>query len=482
MKDGQLNTSIYIQYQTLLFLLRNNFYAFCRYYDPSFYTHGKPHLKVICDAFQQVTEGKIKKLAISVPPRSGKSYTVSLWCAWMIGKLQDDPNLSIMRNSYGSSLAEKFSYDIREMIQSPKFLQVFPQVKLKQDHKRIEDWAITTGKQSTYFCAGVGGPVTGKGCRTAGILDDSIKNLEDALSEIILDKTWGWTVSTHLSRFESGCPQIHIGTRWSKKDPIGMSIETDKGEGWTQIVIPALDENGNSFCEEIKTTQEYLELKKIMPSFVWEAEFMQNPVETKGLLFPEDELKRFSIKELEKYFDPKQREEFDAVFGYTDTADEGTDFLASGTLAVIGDRYYLIDVIFTQEPIEVTEPMVAQMITATNQIKHTVESNNGGKAFAMKLKELVRNTGSRCHIKWRPNTTNKETRILMHSGVVKQFIWFRDDYEIGSQYDQFMKALTDYVRLGKNKHDDAPDMVTGLAEMFSKTNNIRFLTNESTRK
>jgi len=470
--------------QTLKYILRNNFYAYCRYYDPTFYTLNRPHLQIFCDSLQLITDGKIKKLAISVPPRSGKSYTVSLWCSWTIGRSWNDPDLSIMRNSYGSSLAEKFSYDIRDMIKSDKFLAVFPEVVIKADHSRVEDWAIEGSKQSTYFCAGVGGAITGKGCKTAAILDDPIKNLEDALSEVIIDKTWDWVVSTHLSRLETDCPEIYIMTRWSKKDPIGQRLEKDgvdesKGElkGWVIVRIPALDEKGESFCSEIKTTEEYLDLKKIMDSYIWESEFMQNPVESKGLLFPPEELNYFSINELKKYLDPKQKESFDFVIGYTDTADEGTDYLASGALAAIGDKNYLIDVVFTQEPIEVTEPLVAQLIIATDQTKHRIESNNGGKGFGMKVKELVREAGSFCNVKWAPTSKNKETRILMSSGIVKEFIYFRNDYEVGSQYDLFMRFLTSYVRLGKNKHDDAPDMITGLAEMLSKGRSIRFLTN-----
>lgn len=475
--------------QVLLFILQTNFYAYCRYYDPVFFSPDKPHLKVLCDAFQLVTDHSVKKLAISLPPRAGKSYTTSLWCAWMIGRNRSDPDLSIMRNSYGGSLAEKFSYDIRDMIRSSKFLTVFPEVRLKDDHSRVDDWAIEDAKQSTYFCAGVGGGITGKGCKTAGILDDPIKNLEDALSDVILTKTWDWVVSTHLSRFEKDCPEIYIETRWSKKDPVGQRLEKDQVDrskgvlnGWTIIEIPALDSEGNSFCSAIKSTEEYLQLKKIMDAYIWESEYMQNPIESKGLLFPPDQLNYYSIEELQKYLDPKRGETFDFVIGYTDTADEGTDYLASGTLAATGNKYYLLDVVFTQDPIEVTQPLVAQMIVATDQSKHRVESNNGGKGFGMKVKELVRNAGSLCNVKWAPTSKNKETRILMSSGIVKEFIYFRNDYESGSPYDNFMRSLTSYVRLGKNKHDDAADMVTGLAEMVSKGRAMRFLTNESRKK
>lgn len=453
----------------LINAVKTHFYSFCVYYDPKFFTPNKPHLVVVANYLQLVTEGKIKKLACSMPPRAGKSYILSLWCAWMIGKNYYDPNVSIMRNSYGQTIAEKFSYDVRFILQSKKFLSVFPDVRLRQDKQRIEDWAVETSNQSTYFCAGIGGAITGKGCKTAAILDDSIKNLEDALSDTILEKTWNWYLSTHIARMEKDCPQIHFGTRWSNKDIIGRITELEND--WTVIKIPALNEDGKSFSEEIKTTQEYLELKSVLDDFIWQAEFMQSPIEAKGSLFPKNELNYFSLKEIEKYLDPSKPETFDAVFGYTDTADEGSDYLCSGAVGVIGDKCYLLDVVYSQESVEITEAEVADLIIRTNQIKHVVESNSGGKAFARRLKELVQKKHY-CYIKWAPNHVNKETRILMASGIIKQNFYFRNDYKPNSQYEKFMNHLWAYVKLTKNKIDDGPDMLTGLSEILQKHKQI----------
>lgn len=456
---------------TLVHLVKTNFYAFCVYYDSEFFTPVKSHLRVAAKYLQLVAEGKIKKLACSMPPRAGKSYLLSLWSAWMIGNNSQDPNLSIMRNSYGQTIAEKFSYDIRFIIQTDKYLSIFPDVKLRQDKYRVEDWAIDTSTQSTYFCAGIGGAITGKGCKTAAILDDSIKNLEDALSETILEKTWNWYLSTHMSRLEKDCPQIQFGTRWSNKDIIGRVTELEND--WTVVVIPALTEEGKSFCEEVKSTEEYLQLKAILDDFIWQAEFMQNPIEAKGLLFPKEELNYYSLKEIEKYLDPDKPETFDAVYGYTDTADEGSDFLASGAIGVVGNKCYLLDVIYTQDSVELTEPQVANLVIRTQQVKHIVESNSGGKGFGRRIKELIKAEHS-CHVKWVPNHTNKETRILMGSGIIKQQFYFRNDYAPNSQYHKFMEHLWKYVKLSKNKLDDGADMLTGLSEMINKQG-IRFL-------
>jgi predicted phage terminase large subunit-like protein len=428
-----------------------NFYSFCVWMDPKFFTPGKPHLKQIAEAFQEVAEGKIKKLMISMPPRAGKSYETSLFCAWMIGR---QPEGSIMRNSYAAELAEKFSYDIRQIVQMDKYLAVFPHVKLKQDKKAVNDWAITKAKQTTYFCAGVGGAITGKGCTLAAILDDPIKNIEEALSETVIEKVWNWYTSTHLSRLETGCPEIHIATRWSRKDPIGRLLE-DYGDDWTVIVIPALTDSGETFCEEIKTTAELLAIKKVNEDFIWEAEYMQNPIEAKGLLYPIEQLKRFTVVDL-------ATKKPDGIIGFTDTADRGDDYLCSVTGKRYGDYTYITDVVFTQDGVEITEPLVAQKIIDTKEDIEIIEANNGGASFCRNVRKLVKPKW-KCSVIDQHETTNKETRILMNAGYVKEYFYFRSDYEPGSDYDKFMRALTSYVKIGKNKHDDAPDGVTGLA-------------------
>jgi predicted phage terminase large subunit-like protein len=448
------------------YVLSTEFYLFCQYYDPIFYSPDKKHLKMLCDALQEITDGEINNLMISVPPRAGKSYTVSLWSAWMIGRNAGDPDTSVMRNAYGQTLAEKFSYDVREIIKSLKFTSIFPSVRLKIDHSRIEDWAIDGSKQSTYFCAGVGGAITGKGCKTAAILDDPIKNIEDALSETVLEKTWLWYTSTHKSRMETGCAEIHIATRWSKSDPIGRLLSSSDAGKYKKIVIPALI-NGRSFCEAVKTTAEYNELKALTDSFIWEAEFMQNPIEAKGLLFPENELARFDLAKL-------RRSDIHTIIGYTDTADEGADHLVSITGALVGDLTYIVDVIFTQDPVEITEPLVANQIINNGHVKHLIESNNGGKGFARRVQDLTKGK-TRCHIDWQTTVKNKETRILMSSGQIKQKFLFRNDYAQGSDYDKFMRQLTGYKKMGTGQHDDAPDGLTGLAEMIGRPQRIGFL-------
>ncbi len=438
-------------------LARENFYSFCVYMDSSFFTKGKPHLKLIADEFQLVYKGKTKKLAISLPPRAGKSYITSLFCAWLLGK---DPKGSIMRNSYAAKLAEKFSKDIRDgIITNPKYLNVFPNVKLSKNSQAVDGWSLDTNTQPSYFCAGVGGAITGFGCKTLAILDDPIKNIEEALSETVIENTWNWYTSTHLSRLENNCPEIHIATRWSAKDCIGHLTDPNSEEynpDFKVISISALDDNGQTFCEEIKTTKEYLDIKKVTDELIWEAEFMQNPLQNKALLFPVNTLNRFNLSDI-------ATKTPDAIIGFTDTADKGNDFLCSLIGKRFGDYTYITDVVFTQDGVEISEPLVAQQIIDTNCQLMQIESNNGGYQYSRNISTLIKNK-SFCSVITCNATTNKETRILMCSGYIKEYFYFRKDYEAGSDYDKFMRQLTSYVKMGKNKHDDAPDATTGLGD------------------
>lgn len=452
-----------IKKQATYELARRDFYEFCRYMNPTFYTDGKPHLKEISNAFQNIYEGKIKKLVVSMPPRFGKSITTTYFCAWMLGHFF---NKTIMRNTYSESLANDFSYELREILRSHKYLNIFNDIRLKKDKQKIDGWSLEGATRLSYFCSGTGGGITGRGCNLLAILDDPIKNIEDGLSPTILEKTWKWYTSTHVSRMEKNCSEIIIATRWNTEDIIGKVIKKDKENNnnlWHEVVVPALNEEGESTCPEIKTTEDFMYIKQTNDDFIWDAEYMQRPVNVKGVLFQKEELNTFKIEEIK---DKKPT----ATIGYADTADQGEDNLASIIGYLINDFVYITDVIFTQDPIEITESMVLSQILHYNPSNFTIESNAAGRSFSRNIQNLLRKNKCKTIINNKFNSQNKETRILMKSGQIKKYFVFRNDYKIGSDYDKFMRELCSYVKLGKNKHDDAVDAATGLAEVIFEKN------------
>lgn len=443
---------------------QSDFWAYCLYMDPSFFAR-RPFLKRVADAFMRVftaySNNLIYRLAVSMPPRAGKSYITSLFVSWMFGHF---PEESVMRNTCADPLYNKLSYDTRDIVRSRKYREVFPEIKLKSDKQNVHGWSIEGARQVSYFGAGVGGTIIGFGASMLAITDDLYKSLEDALSDNNNEKTWSWKQGTHDSRIEGNCCSIDIGTRWSAKDVLGKLEESRDGKYYDEIIrIAALDENDQSFCEDVHTTEYYQELRSETEDSIWCAEYQQEPIESKGLLFPKKELKRF------KKTDIKGRKP-DGVIGATDVADEGDDNFSSPMGSVFGSEIYITDVVFTKEAVEITGPRLAQTIIDVGIDQMRIESNNGGRIFSNDVRRLVKETDklNKCIIQARPTTKNKETRILMKSGWVKAHVHFLEEseYAKGSDYWWFMKYLTEYKKEGGNKHDDAPDSITILAEFF----------------
>lgn len=438
---------------------RNNFWAYCMYMDPEFFAK-RPFLKVIAYAFALVfaaySAGKSYKLAVSLPPRGGKSYITSLFISWFLGHY---PEESVMRNTCSDTLYIKLSYDTRDIIRSKKYSEVFPEIRLRRDKQNVHGWSLTKARQVSYFGAGVGGTIIGFGASALAITDDLYKSLEDALSDTNNEKVWSWKQGTHDSRLEGNCCSIDIGTRWSEQDVLGRLEAMNK---YDKIIrIAALDENDQSFCEDVHTTAYYHELREDTDESIWNAEYMQRPIEAKGLLFPKSELRRFKRAHLKGT--PI------GIIGACDVADKGTDDLCAPFGKMIDEDVYIGDVLFTKEAVEVTEPLLVQLIMDTRCDNLRIESNNGGRIFSNNVKKELKSAKyTKCTVEAMPTTKNKETRILMKSGWIKKHCVFLDEseYEKGSDYDRFMKALTKYKREGGNEHDDAPDGLTILAEFY----------------
>jgi predicted phage terminase large subunit-like protein len=437
----------------------NDFWAFCLYYDPKFFAK-RLFLKKVADSFMRVYDSYLNRiiyrLAISMPPRAGKSYISSLFIAWMLGHF---PEESIMRNCCSDTLYNKLSYDTRNIIKSRRYKQIFPDASMRGNKQNLKGWTLAKARQVSYFGAGVGGTVIGFGASLLAMTDDLYKSLEDALSDTNSEKTWSWKQGTHDSRIEGNCCMIDIGTRWSASDVIGRLEENGK---YNEIIrVPALDDNDNSFCESVHSTSYYHELRSETEESIWEAEYMQNPIEAKGLLFPKSELNRFKLSDIKVEY-------ADGVIGACDVADEGTDNFSAPFGKVFGDKIFITDILFTKDAVEITQPRLVQMILDTHCDQMRIESNNGGRIFSVGIRNEVKAKNNKCIIQARPTTKNKETRLLMKSGWVKKHIYFLEEsqYAKGSNYWWFMKGLTGYKKEGGNKEDDAPDSVTILAEFY----------------
>jgi predicted phage terminase large subunit-like protein len=427
---------------------KDNFVLFCYYVDFDFFNE-RPFLKPIAQAFQDIADGEIRTLAVSLPPRAGKSYITTLFCAWLLGKY---PTESVMRNTCTATLARKLSRQTRDIVIGEKFQSVFPDVQLSADNSAVDAWALESSKNGGYFGQGVGGTIIGFGASKVAITDDLFKSMEDAMSDTIKDKTLSWLHGTHESRMEKGCASIDIGTRWVRDDVIGTR-STEKFYD-REIVIKALNEKDESFCEAVMTTAEYHDKRKRTSKEIWLAEYQQEPVDMKGRLF--GELARITPEEwdtIKKHF----QEGEGAAIGYIDVSDQGKDYTAAAIGVIHSGKVYVVDYIFSRENTDITIPMAAGLMTKNKVSYCRVESNNMGAMFGRNLQQLVPDT----RILPVSNSTNKITRIIMQSAyILNRFVFVEHDTP---ECKQFLENVFSFSKEGNNKHDDAPDCLAGLS-------------------
>lgn len=425
-------------------LAKRYFWRFCLFYDHEFFSQ-RMFFTDIAQSFQDIEEGNIKSLSVSLPPRAGKSYLTSLFCAWTLGR---NPDQSVMRNTCTATLYLKFSYDVRAILKSDKFMRVFKDVRLSDDKANLQGWNTNKSKQVGYFGAGVGGTIIGFGATKVGITDDLYRGIEDALSDTINDRIHQWKQSTHDSRFESGCSRIDIGTRWSLNDVIGRNYE--QGIYDRSISIPALTESGESFCPDVMTTQEFIDKRKHTAKEIWMAEYMQEPIDVKGRLFNE-----LTFIDPDKFEQLTKEHPIEGCVAYIDVADMGADYTAMSICAVVNNQFYLVDYLMSKANTDVTIPLCASKLNQWGASYCRVESNSMGAMFGRHLQKETSTKILQVH-----NTTNKQTRIIMQSAFVQNKFTFikRTD----ESCELFISNVMSYSKEGKNKNDDAPDCIAGL--------------------
>ena len=446
MKSNELGISpdlIRKQFKARLAYLE--FWEFCKFYDGPFFKK-RQFLKEIADAFQDIEEGKLKSLAVSMPPRAGKSYITSLFCAWTLGR---NPTESVMRNTCTATLYVKFSYDVRAIVKSLEFQLVFPNVRLSDDKKNLGGWNTNTSKMVGYFGSGVGGTIIGFGATKIGVTDDLYRGLEDAMSQTINDKIIQWKEATHDSRFETGCSRIDIGTRWSLLDVIGKNIEANSYE--KIINVAALNSEQETFCPSVMTTEEYLAKKERTAPEIWSAEYMQEPVDIGGRLF--NDINYLDPSRFDKIYNDNQ---VDGAVAYIDVADQGKDYTAMCVAVLISGQVYLTEVVYTRDNTDISIPLCFELLKKWNVSYCRVESNSMGAMFSRHLQRTTNTKILQVH-----NTTNKETRILMNSAWIQNMVTFVKNEDRDTQL--FMQSVLTYSRDGKNKNDDAPDCLAGLS-------------------
>ena len=243
------------------------------------------HHKVMAQKFQDIAEGKCKRLIINMPPRHTKSEFASyLLPAWFLGKF---PGKKIIQCSNTAELAVGFGRKVRNLVGSEQYARIFPNVSLRSDSKAAGRWS--TNSDGEYFAIGVGGTVTGKGADLL-IIDDPHSEQEAAIANTnpeVYDKVYEWYGSGPRQRLQPGGSIIVVMTRWSKRDLTGKilksSIERD-GDTWEIIDFPAILPSGKALWPQFWKLEELQALKEELPVSKWNAQYQQQPTSEEGAL------------------------------------------------------------------------------------------------------------------------------------------------------------------------------------------------------
>lgn len=229
-----------------------------------------------------------KILIVTVPPRHGKSQQCSVdFPAWYLGR---NPQKEIIIASYSAELAHTFGAKTRDKVDSEQFRAIFPEVKLKEDDKAKGAWR--TNKAGGYMAAGVGGPITGRGGNIL-LIDDPVKNREEAESEVMREKIWDWFTSTAFTRLEPQGVAIVIMTRWHMGDLAGKIIEHPELKKRIKIIrLPAIAEingkrrkAGEALWPGRYSEKALAEIKNAVGPYDWTALYQGNPILTENQEF-----------------------------------------------------------------------------------------------------------------------------------------------------------------------------------------------------
>uniref|UniRef100_UPI002FE6D0AA phage terminase large subunit n=1 Tax=Enterocloster clostridioformis TaxID=1531 RepID=UPI002FE6D0AA len=384
--------------------------------------------------------------------------------------LGNDQTQKIMTGSYNETLSTMFSKNVRNDIQEEKadenrivFSDIFPGVSIKRGDGAMNLWSLEDG-YNNYLATSPTGTATGFGA-TLLIIDDLIKNSEEANNELTKEKHWNWFTDTMLSRLEEDGKIIIIMTRWASDDLAGRALEhfREAGAKIRHISMKAMQDDGTMLCPEILSRKSYEAKIKAMGADIASANYQQEPIDLKGRLYTS--FKTYS----------GELPQFKEIRNYTDTADTGEDYLCSINYGVtFANEAYVLDVLYTKEPMEVTEPALARMLLAGAVNLARIESNNGGRGFARNVRRILEELGSNyTTIKWFTQTQNKQARIYSNSSWVMQHIYYPEDWK--NRWPEYHNAMIKYQREGQNKHDDAPDATTGIAENCAKKGGISVL-------
>lgn len=382
--------------------------------------------------------------------------------SWVMGRHPEDYSLM---SSHSGDITKMFYESVYNIITSSEYCwgEIFPNVQIESNNAKMETINLYKFKPfKTLQCRSVGSKNAGVvRCNRYLYCDDLVGGIEEAVNKVRLDTLWSKYSVDLRQRKKDGCKEIHFATRWSVHDVIGRLQKKYEGdERALFIAVPDIDpvtgESNFDYDYNVGFTAEYFnDVADTMDDVSYRCLYKNQPIEREGLLYNEDELRRYLTLPLE---------EPDAILGVCDTKDKGTDFMFMPVMYQYGTDYYMVDCICDDNAdYGVQYERLSNMIVEHKMQKCEFESNNGGSRVGYDVSKLVEKKNGRCSITTNFTSTNKETKIIVNADWVKKHVLFKDKsmYTKKSDYGKAIEFLVTYTLMGKNPHDDVPD---GLAQ------------------
>lgn len=434
-----------------------------------FWLPRRRKLMRVCQALQDMEDGKLDELFLSCPPRIGKSSLIMMFLAWVMGRDSERSNLYC---SYTDSVVGVLYNGVLEMLNDPvtyAFFEVFPAAKIASTNAK--DLLINLDRKKRYASftgRSLYGTLNGA-CDCNGYLvgDDLISGIEEAMSKDRLKAAWDKVDNNLLPRAKETAKILWIGTRWSLLDPQGKRIdllENDPkyvGRRWKVLNTPALNDKDESNFEYefgVGFSTDYYQQRRA--SFErnsdlasWLAQYQGEPIERDGAVFDPDGL---------RYFNGVLPEgEPDRVFMTVDPAYGGGDYTAAPVAVQYGDDLYIVDVVFDNGEKNVTQPLIVNAVKKYGVQAMKVEGTKMTASYGEEIDKMLRDDGVKVNMQINTKHftgTGKRTRIFDKAPDIREHMIFLSDGNRSKAYSRFMQNMYSFTVTGKSaKHDDAAD-------------------------
>lgn len=453
-------------FESFLFYMEKNRRPEKRFYEPR-----KKTLGIVVQDLQDLEDGLLEFLGISLPPRVGKSTLCIFFLAWVIGRHPESHNAM---SGHSGILADRFYRDVLKLTENEEytFKEIFQDIDLaNKSSEKNELFYSPTEAFATLTCRGIDGTWTGAvDISSDGYLyvDDMVRDRTESLSPIRLENRYQDYLNVLVDRKNDGSKELMVGTRWNVLDPLGrVEAENKNNPKYRFRKIPALNEKDESNFQYDYgvgfSTEYYRNMRDRLDRNEWMAKYQQMPFVREGLLFPLDEL---------NYYNGVLPDGDCLTAAACDVAWGGGDSLSMPFGKLFGDSddgpIYVNDWIFNKGDKYITRPIV---VAKTLQHKPNIEqfeANNGGDEYAENIDKLLREQGFKTNITWKKadNQVGKMAKIIQYAPDIKRRFYFLKPELQSEEYRAAMEELGIFTQLGKNEHDDSPDGLVQLFQLF----------------